>query len=70
METSLLASLVGLLNVQGKRYLSLGDVPGPTGNTHPVISPYGVFDTADGPLNIAPGTRTMWGEAVHRAGVA
>lgn len=60
VETSLLASLVGLLSVQGQRYLSLGDVPGPTGNTHPVISPYGVFQTADGPLNIAPGTRSMW----------
>ncbi|MDO8941912.1 MAG: CaiB/BaiF CoA-transferase family protein, partial [Desulfobacterales bacterium] len=60
VETSLLSSLVGLLSVQGQRYLSLGDVPGPTGNTHPVISPYGVFRTADGPLNIAPGTRSMW----------
>jgi crotonobetainyl-CoA:carnitine CoA-transferase CaiB-like acyl-CoA transferase len=60
VETSLLASLVSLLSVQGQRYLSLGDVPGPTGNTHPVISPYGVFCTADGPLNIAPATRAMW----------
>jgi crotonobetainyl-CoA:carnitine CoA-transferase CaiB-like acyl-CoA transferase len=60
VETSLLASLVGLLSVQGQRYLSLGDVPGPSGNTHPVISPYGVFCTADGPLNIAPATRVMW----------
>ncbi|MES2632986.1 MAG: CoA transferase [Pseudomonadota bacterium] len=60
VETSLLASLVGLLSVQGQRYLSLGDVPGPSGNTHPVISPYGVFRTADGPLNVAPATRAMW----------
>jgi len=60
VETSLLASLVGLLSVQGQRYLSLGEVPEPAGNTHPVISPYGVFRTADGPLNIAPATRAMW----------
>ena len=60
VETSLLSSLVGLLSVQGQRHLSLGDVPSPSGNTHPVISPYGVFRTADGPLNIAPATRAMW----------
>jgi crotonobetainyl-CoA:carnitine CoA-transferase CaiB-like acyl-CoA transferase len=60
VETSLLAGLVGLLSVQGQRYLSLGEVPKLAGNTHPVISPYGVFQTADGPLNIAPATTDMW----------
>ena len=60
VDTSLLASLVGLLSVQGQRYLSLGETPGLAGNTHPVISPYGVFQTADGPLNIAPAKSDMW----------
>jgi crotonobetainyl-CoA:carnitine CoA-transferase CaiB-like acyl-CoA transferase len=60
VETSLLASLLGLLSVQGQRYLSLGEVPTPTGNNHSVISPYGVFETGDGPLNIAPATTGMW----------
>lgn len=60
VETSLLASLVGLLSVQGQRYLSLNEIPGPTGNTHPVIAPYGAFETKDGPLNIAPATPDMW----------
>jgi crotonobetainyl-CoA:carnitine CoA-transferase CaiB-like acyl-CoA transferase len=60
VETSLLAGLVGLLSVQGQRFLSLGEVPKLAGNTHPVISPYGVFQAADGPLNIAPATTDMW----------
>ncbi len=60
VETSLLAGLVGLMSVQAQRYLSLGEVPGLAGNTHPVIAPYGVFETADGPLNIAPATAQMW----------
>ncbi|VTU46675.1 Formyl-coenzyme A transferase (plasmid) [Variovorax sp. SRS16] len=60
VETSLLAGLVGLLSVQGQRFLSLGEVPRLAGNTHPVISPYGVFEAADGPLNIAPATTDMW----------
>ncbi|MCX5537956.1 CoA transferase [Paraburkholderia sp. CNPSo 3076] len=60
VSTSLLASLVGLLSVHAQRYLSLGDVPARTGNAHSVIAPYGVFETADGPLNIAPITTEMW----------
>ncbi|VVN66905.1 CaiB/BaiF CoA transferase family protein [Pseudomonas fluorescens] len=59
--TSLLASLVGLLSVHGQRYLSLGDVPRRSGNAHSVIAPYGVFQTKDGPLNLAPITSAMWG---------
>lgn len=60
VEASLLASLMGLLSVQGQRYLSLQEVPEPTGNSHPVIAPYGTFETADGPLNLAPATQVMW----------
>lgn len=60
VETSLLASLVGLLSVQGQRFLSLGEVPSPTGNVHPVIAPYGVFRAKDGDLNIGAATQEMW----------
>jgi crotonobetainyl-CoA:carnitine CoA-transferase CaiB-like acyl-CoA transferase len=60
VETSLLAGLVGLLNVQAQRFLSLGEIPAPNGNAHPVISPYGTFETRDGPLNIATATQEMW----------
>ncbi|HEY9461365.1 MAG TPA: CoA transferase [Paralcaligenes sp.] len=60
VETSLLAGLMSLLCVQGQRYLNLGEVPEPCGNAHPVIAPYGTFETADGPLNLAPATEAMW----------
>ncbi len=60
VSTSLLSSLVSLLSVHGQRYLSLGQVPKRTGNAHAVIAPYGVFETADGPLNLAPITSDMW----------
>lgn len=60
VETSLLAGLVGLLCVQGQRYLSLGEIPGPAGNNHPVISPYGTFQASDGPFNLAAVTDEMW----------
>jgi crotonobetainyl-CoA:carnitine CoA-transferase CaiB-like acyl-CoA transferase len=60
VDTSLLAGLMSLLVVQGQRYLNLGEVPQPNGNAHPVISPYGTFQTADGPINLAPATSAMW----------
>ena len=60
VETSLLASLMSLLSVQGQRYLSVEEVPQPCGNVHPVIAPYGTFETADGPINLAPATQDMW----------
>jgi crotonobetainyl-CoA:carnitine CoA-transferase CaiB-like acyl-CoA transferase len=60
VDTSLLSALMGLLCVQGQRYLSLGEVAEPAGNQHPVICPYGIVDTADGPLNISVATSKMW----------
>lgn len=60
VETSLVASLVAMLGVQGQRFLSTGEIPERTGNTHPVIAPYGTFAALDGPMNIAPATERMW----------
>src|SRR3546814_4655773 len=60
VDTSLLSSLVGLLSVQGQRYLSVGEIPQPCGNVHPVIAPYGTFEAADGRINLAPATQAMW----------
>src|SRR5690606_21101803 len=41
-------------------YLSNNEIPEPCGNVHPVIAPYGAFETGDGPLNLAPATQEMW----------
>lgn len=60
VETSLLGGLIGLLNVQGQRQLTLGDTPGVAGNDHPVICPYGMFEAKDGPFNMAAATEDMW----------
>ena len=60
VETSLLAGLVGLLCVQGQRYLSLEQVPRAAGNDHPVICPYGTFEAQDGPFNMAATSDEMW----------
>lgn len=68
VETSLLAGLVGMLNVQGQRYLSLGDTPKRAGNDHPVICPYGTFLAKDGLFNMAAVTDDMWAKLCRLTG--
>ncbi len=60
VDTSLLGSLIGLLSVQGQRYLSLGEVAEVAGNHHPVSSPYGMFHASDGVLNFSASTGNKW----------
>ena len=69
IDISLLGGLVGLLTVQGQRQLSLGQTPGVAGNDHPVICPYGTFEAADGPFNMAGATDDMWASICRLVGL-
>ena len=60
VATSLLAAQAGIHTFQATRYLVAGEVPGPSGNHHPTVAPYGLFDAADGPLVIAVGNDEIW----------
>ena len=60
VATSLLAAQAGIHTFQATRYLIAGEVPGPSGNHHPTVAPYGLFDAADGPLVIAVGNEDIW----------
>ena len=60
MRTSLLAAIVGVHAFQGTRYTVAGEVPRAQGNHHPSISPYGLFNCADGTLQIAVGNDLLW----------
>jgi crotonobetainyl-CoA:carnitine CoA-transferase CaiB-like acyl-CoA transferase len=53
VHTSLIESLVSLLDFQVARWLSTGDAPAQAGNDHPMLMPTGLFPTADGQVNIA-----------------
>jgi crotonobetainyl-CoA:carnitine CoA-transferase CaiB-like acyl-CoA transferase len=69
VETSLLAALVGMLCLQGQRYLSLGEIPKGVGNEHPLICPYGTFHASDGPFNMAAATDVMWRRLCEHLGL-
>ncbi len=60
VRASLLASVVGVHAYQGTRWTVAGEVPRPLGNHHPSIAPYGLFQAADGPIQIACGNDSMW----------
>ena len=60
VRTSLLASIVGVHAFQGTRATVAGEVPGPTGDHHPSIAPYGMFATATAPIQIACGSEGLW----------
>jgi len=53
VHTSLLESLVSVLDFQVARWLRTGDVPGQAGNDHPTLMPTGLFPAADGQVNLA-----------------
>jgi formyl-CoA transferase len=53
VKTSLLESVVALLDFQAARWLIDGEVAGQAGNDHPTMFPTGVFPTSDGMINIA-----------------
>lgn len=53
VHTSLLQAQVWMMDFQAMRWLMNGEIPGQSGNDHPTSSPTGVFQTADGYMNIA-----------------
>ncbi len=60
VRTSLLAAIVGVHAYQGTRWTVAGEVPTAIGNQHPSISPYGLFHTADAPIQVACGSEGLW----------
>jgi formyl-CoA transferase len=60
VRSSLLSSVVGVHAFQGTRWTVAGEVPHAIGNHHPSIAPYGLFHTADAPIQIACGNDNQW----------
>lgn len=70
VNTSLLEAMISILSWGAGMYFESGKAPGPSGQHHPLSSPYGRFRAADGYLNIAAGNDAMWEKlaaAVQRA---
>jgi crotonobetainyl-CoA:carnitine CoA-transferase CaiB-like acyl-CoA transferase len=60
VQTALNDGLVSLLSYMSANYLATGEVPQRTGNDHPIVAPYGLFEASDGPLALAPSNEAIY----------
>ncbi|GAA5535006.1 CoA transferase [Deinococcus aluminii] len=60
VDVNLLEGIISLGTSQISRYLNGGQIPGPQGNDHPSIVPYGTYPCADGLINVAAGNDSLW----------
>lgn len=71
VQTSLLETMINLMDFQATRWLVDGVVPPQAGNDHPTFFPMGTFATADGHINIAAMMRwEAFLEAIDGADIA
>ena len=68
VQTSLLEAQIYMLDFQAARYLIKGEVAGQEGNFHPTSPGTGMFETADGYINIAASGDNLWRRFCEAAG--
>ncbi len=59
VEASMMMSMMSMMAYLSANALATGRDPVPTGNDHPIASPYGLFRTADGDIAVAPSTEVI-----------
>ncbi|GAA4110935.1 CoA transferase [Knoellia locipacati] len=69
VRTSLLAAVVGAHAFQGTAYTVAGHVGHAQGNHHPALSPYGLFHCADGDVQVACGSESLWVKLANAFGI-
>ncbi len=60
VHTSLLESMIGMLDFQAARWTVDREVPPQAGNDHPTLGPMGMYATADGHMNVAAPWGHLW----------
>ncbi|MEX6507124.1 CaiB/BaiF CoA transferase family protein [Jiella sp. M17.18] len=56
VEASMMNGMISMMAYLSAAQLSTGQTPPPTGNDHPIASPYGLFHGSDGAVAVAPST--------------
>lgn len=60
VHTSLLESMIAMLDFQAARWTVARETPGQAGNHHPTLGPMGMYETQDGYLNLAAPWGQLW----------
>jgi crotonobetainyl-CoA:carnitine CoA-transferase CaiB-like acyl-CoA transferase len=67
---SLNNGLISLLVFLAANYLATGEEPARTGNDHAIVSPYGMFQTRDGEVAVAPSQEQSYQRLIDALGLA
>jgi len=59
VEASMMMSMMSMMAYLSSNALATGRDPVPTGNDHPIASPYGLFRASDGDIAVAPSTEVI-----------
>lgn len=59
VETALTNGLIAMMSYLAADYFATGEIPARTGNDHPMLYPYGLFQASDGEVAIAPSNNIM-----------
>ena len=70
VEASMMMGMVSMLAYLSAAQLATGEAPVPTGNDHPVASPYGLFHASDGDVAVAPSTPPVLKRFLGEIGLA
>ncbi|GGE43404.1 CoA transferase [Agaricicola taiwanensis] len=68
VHTSLLESMIAMLDFQAARYLMAGEVAGQAGNNHPTSIPTGLFPASDGQILLGAAGDRLWIRFCQAAG--
>jgi crotonobetainyl-CoA:carnitine CoA-transferase CaiB-like acyl-CoA transferase len=69
VQSSLLSSMIAMMDFQAARWLVEGEVPGQAGNDHPTSMPTSVYPTRDGFVNIAASGNAIFARMCEAFGV-
>ncbi|MEQ1880672.1 MAG: CaiB/BaiF CoA-transferase family protein [Burkholderiales bacterium] len=69
VQSSLLSSMIAMMDFQAARWLVEGEIPGQAGNDHPTSMPTSVYPTRDGFVNIAASGNAIFARMCEALGV-
>jgi CoA:oxalate CoA-transferase len=69
VTTALTDSMISMLAFMASNWFAAGRLPGRSGNDHGLVAPYGLFETADGPVAIAPSNDAVYGKLLAALGL-
>lgn len=70
VEASMMMSMLSMMAYLSADALATGQNPVPTGNDHPIASPYGLFHASDGDIAVSPSTEAICAKFMAELGLS